>query len=51
VDFAFELEHGSLRAVPQSMARASFYDRHPIRFWQIVSILLLVALLIALAFQ
>lgn len=49
VEFAFELEHGSMRAVPQSMARPSLYERNPVRFWQIVSILLLIALLIALA--
>jgi serine/threonine protein kinase len=49
VEFAFELEHGSLRAVPQSIASVSFYHRNPVRFWQIVSALLLVALLVALA--
>ena len=49
VEFAFELEHGSLRAVPQSLAKGSLYERNPILFWQVVSALLLVALLIALA--
>ena len=49
VEFAFELEHGSLRAVPQSIARVSLYDRNPTRFWQIVCVVLFVALLIALA--
>ena len=49
VEFAFEIEHGSLRAVPQPVARTSLYDRNPVRFWQIVSALLLVALLVALA--
>lgn len=49
VEFAFELEHGSLRAVPQSMARLSLYERNPVRFWQIVCAILLLALLFALA--
>jgi serine/threonine protein kinase len=49
VEFAFELEHGSMRAVPQSIARPSLYERNPVAFWQIVSVVLLVALLIALA--
>ena len=49
IELAFELEHGSLRAVPEAIERPSLYDRNPIRFWQIVSALLFVALLIALA--
>jgi serine/threonine protein kinase len=49
VEFAFELEHGSLRAVPHSIARPSLYDRNPVRFWQVVSLVLFIALLIALA--
>jgi serine/threonine protein kinase len=49
VEFAFELEHGSLRAVPQSIARGSLYERNPVLFWQLISVLLLLALLIALA--
>jgi hypothetical protein len=49
VEFAFELEHGSLRATPLSVARTPFYERNPTRFWQIVAALLLVALLISLA--
>jgi len=49
VEFAFELEHGSLRAVPLSVTRTPLYERNPTRFWQIVSVLLLIALLVALA--
>jgi serine/threonine protein phosphatase PrpC len=49
IEFAFELEHGSLRAVPLSVARMPLYQRNPTRFWQVVSALLLVALLVALA--
>ena len=48
IEFGFELEHGSLRAVPQAVERPSLYDRNPVRFWQVVSAILLVALLIAL---
>jgi serine/threonine protein phosphatase PrpC len=49
VEFAFELEHGSLRAAPMSLARTSLYERDPTRFWQVVSALLFIALLVALA--
>jgi serine/threonine protein phosphatase PrpC len=49
IELAFELEHGSLRAVPELVERISLYDRNPTRFWQVVSLLLFVALLIALA--
>jgi serine/threonine protein kinase len=49
VEFAFELEHGSLRALPRSVTRAPLYDRNPTRFWQVISALLLIALLISLA--
>jgi serine/threonine protein phosphatase PrpC len=49
VEFAFELEHGSLRAVPHALGRPSLYDRNPTAFWQVISATLLIALLIALA--
>jgi serine/threonine protein kinase len=49
IEFGFELEHGSLRAIPHGFERQSLYDRHPIRFWQLVSVSLLIALLVALA--
>jgi len=49
VEFAFELEHGSLRAAPVSVARTPLYERDPTRFWQVISALLLIALLVALA--
>ena len=49
IEFAFELEHGSLRAVPHGFERPSLYDRNPVRFWQLVSVSLFVALLVALA--
>jgi serine/threonine protein phosphatase PrpC len=49
IEFGFELEHGSLRAQPQAIERPSLYDRNPVRFWQVVSALLLIALLVSLA--
>jgi serine/threonine protein phosphatase PrpC len=49
IEFAFELEHGSLRAVPHAIERTALYDRNPTRFWQVVSALLFVALMVALA--
>ncbi len=49
IEFAFELEHGSLRAVPHSVDRPSLYERNPLRFWQGISALLFIALLVALA--
>jgi serine/threonine protein phosphatase PrpC len=49
IELAFELEHGALRAVPEIIERPSLYDRDPVRFWQVVCAVLLVALLIALA--
>jgi serine/threonine protein phosphatase PrpC len=49
IELAFELEHGSLRAVPQAIEPPSLYERNPVRFWQVVSALLFIALLIAAA--
>ena len=49
IEFGFELEHGSLRAVPRAIERPSLYDRDPVRFWQVASALLFIALLLALA--
>jgi serine/threonine protein kinase len=48
IEFGFELEHGSLRAVPQAIERPSLYDRNPTRFWQVVAALLLILLMIAI---
>ena len=49
IELAFELEHGSVRAIPRSVMRQPLYERNPTRFWQIVATLLLIALLISLA--
>jgi serine/threonine protein phosphatase PrpC len=49
IELAFELEHGSLLAGPETIERPSLYERDPTRFWQVVSALLLLALLVTLA--
>jgi len=49
IEFGFELEHGALRAAPQAIEPRALYERNPTRFWQIVSAVLVVALVIALA--
>ena len=49
IEFGFELEHGSLRAVPQAIERPSLYDRNPTRFWQVIALILFIALMFALA--
>ena len=49
IELAFELEHGSMRAVPRSIARQPLYERNPVRFWQVVAALLTVALVVALS--
>ena len=49
IELGFELEHGSVLAVPQAIGRLSLYERNPLRFWQCACALLFVALLVALA--
>ncbi len=49
IEFAFELEHGSLRALPHSIERPSLYERNPVRFWQSVAAILFIALMVAVA--
>lgn len=49
IEFGFELEHGASRAVPLAIERPSLHERNPVRFWQVVSAALLIALLVALA--
>ncbi len=48
MELALELEH-SLAHAPRVVARhQSFYERNPLRFWKLVSLLLFVALLVSL---
>jgi hypothetical protein len=44
IEFAFELEHGALRAAPAPPRRVPLYERNPLRFWQVVALLLALVL-------
>ena len=48
LELIFELEHGADRASPIDVQRKSFYQQNPLRFWQMVSGLLLIATLASL---
>ena len=50
-DLAFELEHGSARALPTVLHRKPLYERSPVLVWQIVSIILAVLLFLSWAFR
>jgi serine/threonine protein phosphatase PrpC len=49
IEFALELEHGQERGGPMTMKKPPLYERDPVRFWQCVSILLLLVLVFSLA--
>ncbi len=49
MELAFELENGLMRGAKGQAQKISLYDRNPTRFWQVVSLLLLLALIIVLA--
>lgn len=49
MEVAFALEHGLAEGGSGTAPKMSLYDRHPLRFWQTLSALLLIALLVALA--
>ncbi|MCR4301284.1 MAG: protein kinase [Sulfuricaulis sp.] len=49
MELAFELENGLVHGARAVRPRHSWYERNPVRFWQIVSILLFLSLLVALA--
>ena len=51
MELAFELENGMAQGAGMAMRRQSWYERSPLRFWQIVSFLLLLALLLALVLR
>jgi serine/threonine protein phosphatase PrpC len=46
IEFALELENGLERGEPVSPRRVPLYDRNPVRFWQIVSVALVLTLLL-----
>ncbi len=51
MELAFELENGLMRGAKAPPAKLSWYDRNPLRFWQVVSLLLFLALAAALALR
>lgn len=51
LELVFELEHGSIRALPGRPRQQPLYERNPVLVWQIVAAVLFIALLVALAFQ
>jgi serine/threonine protein phosphatase PrpC len=49
MEFGFDLENGLARGAPSmSLRRRSLYERNPIRFWQVVSLLLTLALVFSI---
>ena len=49
MELAFDLENALAHGAKTVVRRQSLYERNPVRFWQIVSLLLLLALLATLA--
>lgn len=48
LEFSMELESGMDRGAPVISRRLTLYERHPLRFWQAVSALLTILLLVSL---
>ncbi len=48
IEFAVEMENGPARAPVAAFQKQTFYQRYPVRFWQGVSALLALALLLSL---
>jgi serine/threonine protein phosphatase PrpC len=51
LELAFELEHGSARALPTFIRRKPLYERNPVLVWQLIAITLAVLLFLSLAFR
>jgi len=51
MELACELENGLARGAKIVVRKTSLYERNPVRFWQVVSLLLLVALLVSLTLR
>ncbi|OGI56829.1 MAG: protein phosphatase [Candidatus Muproteobacteria bacterium RBG_19FT_COMBO_61_10] len=49
MELAFELENGLMRGAKAQPDKRSWYERNPLRFWQVVSLLLALALVVTLA--
>lgn len=50
MELSFELENGLARGMQTTTQKQPLYDRNPVLFWQVISALLLLALIVALAF-
>jgi serine/threonine protein phosphatase PrpC len=48
MELAFELENGLAQGASQPTRKRSLYDRNPLRFWQMISAALLIALIVSL---
>jgi serine/threonine protein kinase len=51
LELAFELEHGSARAMPARLRRQPLYERNPVLVWQITSGIVAFALFLSWAFR
>jgi serine/threonine protein phosphatase PrpC len=51
MELALELEHNLTHGPRQQPVRQTLYERNPLRFWQAVSLLLLIALVLSLALR
>lgn len=51
LELAFELEHGAIRAAPVLPGRRPLYARNPLLFWQAVSALLALMVIVLLALR
>jgi len=51
VELSMEIDSGMSRAEPRTLRQLSLYERNPLRFWQVLCALLLIALLFSLAFH
>jgi len=51
LEFAFELENGAARTRPATKGKLPLYQRNPLLFWQALSVLLTLALILSLAMQ
>ena len=51
MELAFELEHNLAHGPRIIVRRRPLYERNPLRFWQVVSLLLLLALIVSLAIR
>jgi hypothetical protein len=51
LELAFELEHGSARALPSSFHRKALYERNPVLVWQMIAIVLALLLFLSWAFR